>query len=273
MLEALVFVESAGDPNVIVGRGSRRTPRGSRRSSPKTGQSLLGMNINLARSRQLTRQDRRRPRRRVRTGARRGWSAERARIDERFDPRQALAATVRYLKIAESHFGRRDLAFESYHMGIGNLQTRARRLRRRRTRCPTCSCTSTPRPTTTLERLQPALRLRRRLLAVLLARAGRRAGHAPVPDRPCGAGPADLPPDRRRLERVRPAPARRRATRSRTPDALDHGYADADDPAAALERGARWGSRYDPGIGSLRPQLRVSPALYRGPAARRPSIS
>ena len=32
-----------------------------------------------------------------------------------------LAATVRYLKIAERQFGRPDLAIESYHMGIGNL--------------------------------------------------------------------------------------------------------------------------------------------------------
>src|SRR5204863_6781821 len=47
----------------------------------------------------------------------------RARIDDRFDSRKALAATVRYLRIAEPRFGRWDLAFESYHMGIGNLQT------------------------------------------------------------------------------------------------------------------------------------------------------
>ena len=32
--------------------------------------------------------------------------AQRARIDERFDPRKALAATVRYLKLAEARFGR-----------------------------------------------------------------------------------------------------------------------------------------------------------------------
>jgi hypothetical protein len=46
----------------------------------------------------------------------------RARIDDRFDPRKALAATVRYLRIAEQHFERADLAVVSYHMGIGNLQ-------------------------------------------------------------------------------------------------------------------------------------------------------
>ena len=47
---------------------------------------------------------------------------QRAQIDDRFVPRKALAATVRYLQIAERHFGRLDLAVESYHMGIGNLQ-------------------------------------------------------------------------------------------------------------------------------------------------------
>jgi hypothetical protein len=45
----------------------------------------------------------------------------RAAIDDRFDPSKALAATVRYLKIAEEQFKRPDLAIESYHMGIGNL--------------------------------------------------------------------------------------------------------------------------------------------------------
>jgi hypothetical protein len=42
-------------------------------------------------------------------------------VDDRFDPAKALAATGRYLAIARKHFGREDLAFVSYHMGIGNL--------------------------------------------------------------------------------------------------------------------------------------------------------
>ena len=48
--------------------------------------------------------------------------AQRARVDERFDPEKALAATGRYLKLAMDEFGREDLAVVSYHMGIGNLQ-------------------------------------------------------------------------------------------------------------------------------------------------------
>jgi hypothetical protein len=49
--------------------------------------------------------------------------AKRRSVDERFDPAKALDATGRYLTLAKSKLGgRSDLAFESYHMGIGNLQ-------------------------------------------------------------------------------------------------------------------------------------------------------
>jgi hypothetical protein len=47
---------------------------------------------------------------------------ERSRVDQRFDPDEALAATGRYLQIAEKRFGSEELAFVSYHMGIGNLE-------------------------------------------------------------------------------------------------------------------------------------------------------
>jgi hypothetical protein len=43
-------------------------------------------------------------------------------VDERFDPVRALAGTARYLTIARERLGREDLAFVSYHMGIGNLE-------------------------------------------------------------------------------------------------------------------------------------------------------
>ena len=44
-------------------------------------------------------------------------------MDDRFDPAKALAGTARYLKLAIDRFGREDLAFVSYHMGMGNLET------------------------------------------------------------------------------------------------------------------------------------------------------
>src|SRR5262249_56796249 len=49
-------------------------------------------------------------------------SRARKRVDDRFAPAKALAATARYLVLAKKRFGREDLAFVSYHMGIGNLQ-------------------------------------------------------------------------------------------------------------------------------------------------------
>ena len=54
--------------------------------------------------------------------SRSGSSASAPRSTTASIPRQALAATVRYLQLAEQHFGRADLAVVSYHMGIGNLQ-------------------------------------------------------------------------------------------------------------------------------------------------------
>jgi soluble lytic murein transglycosylase-like protein len=120
IFEALVYVESAGRPNVIAGSDPANAA-GLTQILAETGKSLLGMHIDLARSRRLTGQ--------IDLAVARGQAGrvarlERARgaIDDRFGPRRALAATVRYLEIAERHFGRWDLAFESYHMGIGNLQ-------------------------------------------------------------------------------------------------------------------------------------------------------
>jgi hypothetical protein len=52
--------------------------------------------------------------------------ARRRRVDERFDPPKALAATARYLLLAQDTLHRDDLAVVSYHMGIGNLQNALR---------------------------------------------------------------------------------------------------------------------------------------------------
>jgi hypothetical protein len=120
VLEALVFVESAGRPQIIAG-SDPAAAAGLTQILAQTGQALLGMHIDLARSRQLTRA--------IDAADANGQTrllqrlvARRAAIDDRFDPRRALAATVRYLQLAERQFGRQDLAVVSYHMGIGNLQ-------------------------------------------------------------------------------------------------------------------------------------------------------
>lgn len=123
LLEGLVFVESAGRPGVIAG-SSISDAAGLTQILASTATSLLGMHINLSRSRSLTSQ--------IQSFNDTGATArrklarlerERAAADPRFDPRAELTATVRYLQDAEHTFGREDLALASYHMGIGNLQS------------------------------------------------------------------------------------------------------------------------------------------------------
>jgi Transglycosylase SLT domain len=119
-LEGIVFLESAGDPNAIAG-ADPSAAAGLTQIVAQTGQALLGMHIDLARSRQLTAAiDRAYAL--GETAKIPGLQRKRAAIDDRFDPRKALAATVRYLELARARFGRADLAVVSYHMGIGNLQ-------------------------------------------------------------------------------------------------------------------------------------------------------
>jgi Transglycosylase SLT domain len=120
MLEAIVFLESAGHPDAIAGNDPAAAA-GLTQILAQTGQSLLRMHIDLASSRRLTAQiDRASGNGQAAAAA--ALKRRRAAIDDRFNPARALAATVRYLRLARRHFGRPDLAIESYHMGIGNLQ-------------------------------------------------------------------------------------------------------------------------------------------------------
>ena len=115
-LEAIVFLESAGRPEAQAGNDLDGAV-GLTQILAETGQNLLKMKIDVRRSAALTR------------GIRRGKKvaerqAERRRIDERFDPAKALAATVRYLEFARGELDDRDdMAVVSYHMGVGNLKT------------------------------------------------------------------------------------------------------------------------------------------------------
>ncbi|MGH3417702.1 MAG: transglycosylase SLT domain-containing protein, partial [Actinocrinis sp.] len=110
LLEGLVFVESAGRPEAIAGSDPANAA-GLTQILAQTGQSLLGMHIDLAASRRLTRQIDAIPAGTAGGAGKqlRRLLARRAAIDDRFDPRRALAATVRYLEIARRHFGRIDL--------------------------------------------------------------------------------------------------------------------------------------------------------------------
>jgi hypothetical protein len=120
VLEAIVFLESAGRPNVLVG-GDPVNAAGLTQILAATGQSLLGMHIDLGASRRLTRQiDAASAAGRMGLVAR--LERRRAAVDHRFDPARALAATVRYLRFADRQLGHSDLAIESYHMGVSNLK-------------------------------------------------------------------------------------------------------------------------------------------------------
>ena len=119
-LEALVFLESAGREDAMA--GDTEGAVGLTQILAETGQNLLGMRVDVARSRRYTR--------RIRRALMRGrilevqrLRAARAKVDERFDPARALQATARYLTLAKERFGRDDLAFVSYHMGMGNLES------------------------------------------------------------------------------------------------------------------------------------------------------
>ncbi len=120
MLEAVVFLESAGRPEAMAGNDPV-VASGLTQILAQTGQSLLRMHIDLAASRKLTAQIIRASGNGQRALAAR-LERRRAAVDDRFNPPRALAATVRYLQLAQRRFGRPDLAIESYHMGIGNLQ-------------------------------------------------------------------------------------------------------------------------------------------------------
>jgi hypothetical protein len=119
IVEAMVFLESGGRPDVIAG-DDPVAASGLTQILAETAQNFLGMEVDLDRSRALTVQ--------IAGALSRGnvARAERLReqrraIDQRFDPEQALAGTLRYLAAARERLGRDDLAIVSYHMGIGNL--------------------------------------------------------------------------------------------------------------------------------------------------------
>ncbi|MDP1846383.1 MAG: transglycosylase SLT domain-containing protein [Solirubrobacteraceae bacterium] len=123
-LEGLVLLESAGradaaaDPQLEGAVGLTQI-------LAETGRNLLEMQVDPAGARRIGRSLRRAERKRD-TALVERLRERRRRIDERFDPPKALAATARYLLIAREELGRTDLAVQSYHMGIGNLQNALR---------------------------------------------------------------------------------------------------------------------------------------------------
>jgi len=115
VLEALVFVESSGRADAIASSRSGLT-----QLSPRTARRAH-LRVNVRRSGRLTH--------RIYAAEWRGsfltshqlrrW---RARYDQRFAPARALRATVSYLTLARKRLGAADLAVQSYHVGVRNLQ-------------------------------------------------------------------------------------------------------------------------------------------------------
>jgi len=120
-LSAIVLLESAGRPEAQASDDLHGAV-GLTQIVAQTGRSLLKMEVDVDAAERISKQ--------MNRAAERGddkrveaLRAERRRVDERFDPRKSLAATVRYLQFAKEQLGRDDLAVASYHMGVGNLQT------------------------------------------------------------------------------------------------------------------------------------------------------
>jgi hypothetical protein len=120
-LESIVFLESAGRPEAVADRKLEGAV-GLTQILAETGRNLLGMKVDTAASRKLTRRIAR-AEAHGQTARTRRLKARRRRVDERFDPSKSVRATARYLNIAREKLGRDDLAVVGYHMGIGNLQS------------------------------------------------------------------------------------------------------------------------------------------------------
>ena len=115
LLEAMVFLESAGNPSARASDDLEGAV-GLTQILAGTATTLLGMRVDVRASERLTR-------RIARRGPLPRLLRMRRQVDERFDPRAALEGAGRYLKLAEERFEREDLAVVSYHMGMGNLES------------------------------------------------------------------------------------------------------------------------------------------------------
>ena len=116
-LEALIFLESAGRPDVIAGP-TPEAASGLGQILPSTATDLLGMSVDLPQSIELTR----RISNSDSPGETEQLQQQRAAIDQRFEPEAAIEGAATYLDIARKRFGDLQLAIASYHMGIGNLE-------------------------------------------------------------------------------------------------------------------------------------------------------
>ena len=123
-----MFLESAGRSDAIA--SDTEGAVGLTQILAETGQNLLGMKIDVAAQPPLHAPHPPRAAARARCSRSSELQRARARVDQRFDPAQALPATARYLKLAKDRFEREDLAFVSLPHGHGQPRERPARLRR-----------------------------------------------------------------------------------------------------------------------------------------------
>ncbi|MGH2952481.1 MAG: lytic transglycosylase domain-containing protein [Solirubrobacterales bacterium] len=116
-VEAVIFLESAGRPEVTAGP-TPEAASGLAQIIPSTATELLGMSVDLERSVAITK----RIAKAESAAEAKRLRAERAAVDQRFNPEAAIDGAATYLEIARERFGADDLAIASYHMGIGNLE-------------------------------------------------------------------------------------------------------------------------------------------------------
>ena len=210
MLEALVFLESAGRPDAVAGK-DLESAAGLTQIIAGTGAGLLDMKVDVEQSTRLTRAIRRAARRGDARRVRR-LEARRRRVDERFDPRKALAGTGRYLRFARERLGPRGPGLRRLPHGRGEPAARAGPARRG------------PHPVRPavlrLHADQPPPHLRlllhaeRRLGQLPVAGAGGQGDHAPAPRRPGRARAAGRAAHREGLGGGgAPSPGRHRAVR------------------------------------------------------------
>ena len=115
-----MFLESAGREDAVTAIGIEGAA-GLMQIVAETAVNLLGMRVDVTRARAN-------PADRAGGAPRRDFRGQRlragrARVDQRFNPVEAIAGMSRYLRLAKEKFGTDQLAIESYHMGMGNLET------------------------------------------------------------------------------------------------------------------------------------------------------
>jgi Transglycosylase SLT domain len=120
LLEAMVFLESAGYPDARASDDLEGAV-GLTQILAETGMNFIGLRVDVEASERLTRMIARAEERGDTARAER-LRARRRRVDERFEPADALQGAGSYLRIAADRFGSQELAVVSYHMGIGNLE-------------------------------------------------------------------------------------------------------------------------------------------------------